>query len=103
MKQVNENDFIQEVLDEVKLTFVDFYADWCGPCQMLKPILEEASNNYPNIKIVKVNVDQNASLCGEYNIYSIPHVLIFKDGVVVDQFIGYRTSEQIDEIIKKLS
>lgn len=102
MKQVNKNDFKQEVLEQKGLVFVDFYADWCGPCQMLKPVLEKISEKTKEIQIVKVNVDDNANLCGEYGIYSIPHVLIFKNGLVVDQFIGFRTENQIDEIIEKL-
>lgn len=102
MIQVNEKDFKQEVLEQQGLVFVDFYADWCGPCQMLKPVLEEISENNKDIKIVKVNVDDNANLCGEYGIYSIPHVLIFKDGKIVEQFIGFRTLSQITDLIETL-
>lgn len=102
MKQVNENEFKQKVLEQKGLVFVDFYADWCGPCQMLKPVLEEVNEKYSEINIVKVNVDDNANLCGEYGIYSIPHVLIFKEGKLVDQFIGFRTAAQITELIEKL-
>ncbi len=100
MKQINENEFKQEVLDEPKLTVVDFYADWCGPCQMLKPVLEKISEKYNNLKIVKVNVDDNHHLCEVYGIYSIPHVIMFKDGKVIDQFVGFKSENDVEEKIK---
>lgn len=99
MKQINETDFKKEVLEEQKLTVVDFYADWCGPCQMLKPILEKISEENENVKIVKVNVDDNHHLCEEYGIYSIPHVIMFKDGKVVDQFVGFKSESDVENKI----
>ncbi len=67
---------------------VDFYADWCGPCQMLGPILEEIATEQSDVKIVKLNVDNAQSIAGQYRVMSIPTMILFNDGEVVDQKVG---------------
>ena len=85
-------------------TLVDFFAEWCGPCKMLGPVLEDLDSEYPDIDFVKVNVDENMDLAGEYGIMSIPQVYIFRDGEVVGKMGGYRDAGGvrafIDESVK---
>ena len=81
------------------ICLVDFYADWCGPCKMLAPILEEIKEN---VTIIKINVDKREDLGKEYNIMSIPTVIFFKDGKEVDKFIGFREKEEIEQMIKDI-
>lgn len=87
---VTKDNFKQEVLDHKGVVFVDFYADWCGPCKMTGPIIDELSDELKNIKFVKSNVDQNSDLASSYQIFSIPTFMIFKDGKVAHQFVGAR-------------
>jgi len=90
MLKINADQFQNEVLNHKGLVLVDFYADWCGPCKMTSPIIEELANEVKEIKFVKVNVDENADLASQYNISSIPTFLIFKDGKIIHQFVGAR-------------
>ena len=97
----NEENFENEVLNSDKTTIVDFYADWCGPCKMMSPVIDKiAEENAEKIKVGKVNVDENQGLAMKYNIMSIPTILIFKNGNVVKSFIGVIAKEEIEEIIK---
>lgn len=93
MLKLNSSDFKTEVLANQGLVFVDFYADWCGPCKMTTPIVEELADEIKDVKFVKINVDENPDLATEYNVFSIPTFLIFKDGKVVHQFVGARGKE----------
>jgi len=93
MLKINADQFQNEVLNQKGLVFVDFYADWCGPCKMTSPIVEELANEIKEVKFVKVNVDENPELASQYNIFSIPTFLIFKDGKVIHQFVGARGKE----------
>ena len=98
---VNNDNFKNEVLESNSLVVVDFYADWCGPCQMLKPLLEEISSERSDVKIVKVNVDSARELAVEYSIFSIPTVLFFKGGKQIDKFVGYIGKDAINKLIDK--
>lgn len=100
--QVNKSNFNKEVKESKGIVLVDFYADWCGPCMMLTPILEELSNKYKDIKICKVNIDEEMELAMEYGVMSIPNVFFFKDGKTVNSFLGFRPLTEIEEIIKKI-
>jgi len=84
----DKNGFKKEVLDEKGFVFVDFYADWCGPCKITSPIIEELTKEIKDIKFIKVNVDENSELASTYQVFSIPTFMIFKDGKVVHQFVG---------------
>lgn len=92
---VYEEDFSQKVLHSDKPVVVDFYADWCAPCKMLSPILKELSAIYTEYDFYKTNVDENSQLAHTYEIMSIPCVLIFKGGEVVDSSIGYKSAEEM--------
>jgi len=101
MLKINADQFQNEVLNQKGLVFVDFYADWCGPCKMTSPIIEELANEIKEVKFVKVNVDENPDLASQYNIFSIPTFLIFKDGKVIHQFVGARGKEGFLSEIEK--
>jgi thioredoxin 1 len=89
VQHFNDSDFEQEVLQSDVPVMVDFYADWCGPCRMVAPIVEELAGEYAGkIKIGKINVDENPNTAKQYNVMSIPTILFIKGGKVVDQVIG---------------
>ena len=93
LKLSNEN-FNEEVLNSQKTTIVDFYADWCGPCKMMSPIIDEIAKD-ENLKVGKVNVDESQGLAQKYDIMSIPTILIFKNGNLVNRFVGLRDKQEI--------
>ena len=96
---ITKDTFEKEVLNSTETVLVDFYADWCGPCKLIAPILEEISNE-GHCKLCKINVDNEMELSMKYGISSIPTILVFKDGKIANKSIGYKTKEQILEIIK---
>ncbi len=88
MKVIKSAEFEDTIKDGI--TLVDFFADWCGPCKMLAPVLEDVSLQYPDIKFVKVNVDEKMDLAERFGIMSIPTVYLFKDGEVIAKTGGYQ-------------
>lgn len=102
---INKDNFQKEVLDDGGIVFVDFYAKWCGPCKMVGPIIDELSENKEykdKVKFVKVNVDSNQELASQYNIFSIPTLIIFKQGKPAHQFAGAMGKEGFMEEIRKV-
>ena len=96
IKNCNENDFENEVLKSNLPVIVDFWAEWCGPCKMLTPILEELSNEMKNeINVVKVNLDENQDLAMKYSIRSIPTLLLFNEGNLIDTKVGLLPKNEI--------
>ncbi len=95
VKIFTNDNFESEVLGSDKTVLVDFYADWCGPCKMIAPIVEEIAKENPDIVVGKVNVDNNQQLAMAFNIVSIPFLAIIKNGEMVDQIVGYRTKDEI--------
>ena len=95
--------FKGEVLESKVPVFVDFWAPWCGPCQMMVPIVDELAKEFEgkNIKIGKCNVDENSESSGNFNVMSIPTFLVLKGGAVVDQITGGVPKEMIKEMIEK--
>lgn len=93
----NANDFEKEVQGD--LVIVDFYADWCGPCQMLAPVLEQLDGELP-VKIVKINTDFVPEVARMFRVMSIPTLLLFKDGKFVKRDLGYMPIERLREFIK---
>jgi len=96
LKIMNENDNFEELISE-GLVLVDFFAEWCGPCKMLVPNLEELAKEY---SIVKVNVDEFEELARKYAIMSIPALYLFKNGEVIDKKIGYQELDELQEWLK---
>lgn len=94
----NEKDFQNEIKEGTVI--VDFYADWCGPCRMLSPVLEELEKERKDIKIIKVNTDNFLELSKEFGIMSIPALKIFKDGKLINSSIGYIEKEAIEDLLK---
>lgn len=92
----NEENFNEEVLSATETVIVDFYADWCGPCKAMSPIIDEIANeNIENLKVGKVNVDENGDLAMKYGVSSIPTILIIKNGEVAKTFVGLTEKENI--------
>ena len=98
--EVTENNFEKEVLQSNKKVLVDFYADWCGPCKMMSPILEEIAKENNDIKIVKVNVDYNYDLSMEYGAMSIPLFIAFENGEELDRIVGAVNKAYLLEMFK---
>lgn len=102
VKEINSQSFNKDVLEENSPVVVDFWATWCGPCRMLSPIMEEVSDEFNGkVKFVKINVDENPDLAQKYNIASIPTVMVFKDGNVKQNMIGFRPKDEIIKILNE--
>ena len=99
MHVTNEN-FEQEVLNSEKTVLVDFWAAWCGPCRMISPIIEELDEELTDVKFCKVNVDEQSELAVKYQVMSIPTLLVFKNGTVVEQSVGAKSKAAILEMLK---
>lgn len=97
MLELNNEDFNEEIKD--KLVMVDFYATWCGPCRMMHPIIEEVAKE-ENIKVIKVDVDKHDELARNYGIMSIPTIILFQNGNLVEKNIGFIPKEQLLTMIK---
>lgn len=97
---IDANNFTEEVLKSEKTVLLDFYADWCGPCKMLAPIIHEIADEMPEIKVCKVNVDEQPSLASSFDVMSIPTLFVIKNGQVVEQSLGVKTKAQILEMLK---
>lgn len=83
-----DKDFNQDVLQDKKLVLVDFWAEWCGPCRQLAPILDEISNELNSLKVVKVNIDENPDTPSQYGVRGIPTLILFKDGKQIATKVG---------------
>lgn len=101
--QFTDQNFEAEVLKSDKPVLVDFWAVWCGPCQMMGPIIEELAKEVGDkYKVGKLNVDENRETASKYGIMSIPTLIIFKDGKAVKQFVGVQAKESLKEELEKL-
>lgn len=98
--KISNDDFKKEVLDETKIVLVDFYADWCAPCKMLAPIVEEVAKENQNVKFVKINVDESPNLAMEYDIMSIPTLIVIKKGKEINRMVGLVDKSELSKIVK---
>jgi thioredoxin 1 len=99
---LNEDNFDEEILKSGKPALVDFWAPWCGPCRMIGPILEELAEEYSGrVKITKINVDDSPKKSAAYGIKSIPTIILFKDGKVLDKITGMVSKDRLIELVNK--
>ena len=92
---VNKNSFNQEVLNSDKPVLIDFWASWCGPCRMVRPLVEEIAAERSDVKVVKVNVDEEQELAMQFQVMSIPTLVVMKNGKIVNRAVGARPKAQI--------
>ena len=96
---VNKNNFNQEVLNSDKPVLMDFWAPWCGPCRMVVPLVEEIAKERSDIKVVKINVDEEQELAMQFGVMSIPTLVVMKNGKIVNQVTGARPKAQILDML----
>ena len=102
--QFTEQNFQQEVEQSQGLVLVDFFAEWCGPCRVMGPIIEEIAEEYKNkqgIKIGKLNIDENSQIAEKYSVMSIPTLIFFKDGKKIEQLVGLQDKDSLKNLIDK--
>ncbi len=101
--KVDEGSWDAEVMKAAELVMVDFWAVWCGPCQMVAPIVEELATEYSGkLRVMKLNTDENPEIAGRYQVMSIPTILFFKNGQPVEKLVGARPKRQFKEVIDSL-
>ena len=96
----NEENFEKEVLKSEETVLVDFYADWCGPCKMMSPVIDTIAEENEAVKVGKINVDENPDLAEKYNVMSIPTIMVFKAGNLAKTFVGVTPKEQILDVLR---
>lgn len=101
VKKISEKDFNKVISNKEKKVIVDCYAEWCGPCRMLSPIIDELKEEVDSCEFYKLNVDEAENISREYGIMSIPTILIFKDGKEINKSIGLKTKEELKKLIEK--
>ncbi len=97
---INKNNFEEEVIKSDRPVLIDFWASWCGPCRMLSPIVDEIAEGHPEIKVCKVNVDEETALATQFQVMSIPSLFVIKDGEIYDQSVGVRSKQEILNMFK---
>jgi thioredoxin 1 len=102
VRELSDQEFQSEVLQSTEPVLIDFWAPWCGPCRMIAPIVEElASENAGAVKFAKINIDNSPNTAASYGVSSIPTLMIFKNGEVVDRFVGVQPKKRLQEAIEQ--
>ena len=96
---ISKENFASEILNSNKPVLLDFYADWCGPCRMVGPIVSEIANERNDVKVGKINVDEQPELAAQFQVMSIPMLAVIKNGKLENQVVGYRSKEQIEAML----
>ncbi len=97
--KISKENFASGVLNSNKPVLLDFYADWCGPCRMVGPIVSEIANERNDVKVGKINVDEQPELAAQFQVMSIPMLAVIKNGKIENQVVGYRSKEQIEAML----
>lgn len=97
---IHQDNFQQEVLNSEGKVLLDFWAAWCGPCQMMSPVLEEVAAEHPEVKVGKVNVDEELKLSAQYGVISIPTFVVLEGGKVIKQAVGAMPKEDLEALLK---
>lgn len=101
-REINFDEYNNEVLTSEKLVLIDFFATWCGPCKMLAPIMEQVSSENGDVMVVKVDVDKNPELAVLYKVASIPTLVFLKEGKLVKEHVGFASKAEIQNMINEL-
>jgi thioredoxin 1 len=100
VKELSDKDFESEVLKSTEPVLIDFWAPWCGPCRMIAPVIEElATENQGAVKVAKINIDDSPNTAATYGVSSIPTLMVFKNGEVVDRFVGVQPKKRLQDAI----
>ena len=97
--KISKENFASEVMNSDKPVLLDFYADWCGPCRMVGPVVSEIANERNDVKVGKINVDEQRELAARFQVMSIPMLAVIKNGKLTDQVVGYRPKGQIEAML----
>ncbi len=97
--KISKENFASEVINSDKPVLLDFYADWCGPCRMVAPLVAEIADERSDVKVGKINVDEQPELAAQFKVMSIPMLAVMKNGKLVNQVVGYRPKEQIEAML----
>ena len=97
---INNHNFHREVMESEKPVLLDFWAPWCGPCRMVVPIVDEIARENPDIKVCKINVDEEQELASQFRVMTIPSLFVMKNGQIVRQSVGAKPKQQILEMLK---
>lgn len=97
--KITKENFENEVIKSEKPVLLDFFANWCGPCKMIAPYIEEIADERDDVKVGKIDVDEEGELASAFGIFSIPSIIVMKEGKIASQAVGYRSKEQLLEML----
>lgn len=100
--EMTRSTYNEEVMNTDKKVVIDFWAGWCGPCKMMAPVIEELAKDNPDVKVCKVNIDEEPKIADAFKIVSIPTVVVIKDREIIDSVVGYRPKSDIEKILKMI-